>query len=321
MVNRFKGFSAYLQSQEFFNYLVVDIILILLLVPAVISFLRRWSSRIDRHVACFYILQLYRKVAELLLVLSGTKDVSDALHKAFAAGKLKTLCSHPIYGNLGDLLALVELRFLSGSFRRNFTRLVETDWNLLVSQAEKTLNALDQISALVTKGGYERELLFELRPRLTFLIDSLRANREQTFDYTRDELVEIASALHQYLRGAFKSAKRLPDRHLAWQHGTAVAKMIMSLPFLLLYRIIATRICRMLNRRYIDPVADSVCSEMLAEWRRQNRFTKEQAAYRLGWDAKRYRDIEMNYVQPEIGEWETAKPHLRGEVKYSCDDA
>jgi hypothetical protein len=117
----------------------------------------------------------------------------------------------------------------------------------------------------------------------------------------------------------FQRRKKLADPVLKNRYFIWAFRLIISTPFLVLWRRILICLCRLQDKPYEDKWYPSYLVFLLKDWRVKNGFTIDKAATVLGMSEGEYRDYEYGYRYPDLstGQWKYIKKHLHGEVDYS----
>lgn len=320
--------AHYVGSVEWFHALLdtlTGFILLSLLLPVVIIVFRRIRSRRLRSFIDFYRFQVFNKILRLFLEM-GDVDKIDVQKELKPNEELKSPSSHFFYGNLEDILIRLRICFRN---KRQFEEALVgksiTDFEGYLNVSERCIEEVDRLIAMLGVVPSAQEELFEfrllpylLRDRVLEILQQLKQGSEHTLkQLSVRELVECAETVTWQLDELFQKKRRLVDSMVRYRRFREIAYMIMSVPYVLIYRGAGIAVCRLRGIPYADPWASPLCAHMLRDWREKNHFTLEEAAAVLGMAKRRYRDIEYGYSMPMMAEWEPVKEHLRGEVDYS----
>ena len=255
----FREFSAYLPTDDFrkglyveIGGLAIDLLLLSILIPTIIWLANLRKSHHAKLMANFYTLQLHHKVAELLLKIGGVSDISNELNTALKDKKIDSIFSHSFYGNTENLLQLLNIRIENRQHISGHRLLESSQIERLISEADGILADLDRYIFLFNSVGivnYSKKL-FEARMILCPLrdyIDDLSKTDKELRDFDSD-FYPLLQMCFKYFYGWFLAEKELPDKIFRWKYRLQMVGMFVSIPYVLVYRLLMPIICRISKR-------------------------------------------------------------------------
>lgn len=270
----FREFSAYLPTDDFrkglyveIGGLAIDLLLLSILIPTIIWLANLRKSHHAKLMANFYTLQLHHKVAELLLKIGGVSDISNELNTALKDKKIDSIFSHSFYGNTENLLQLLNIRIENRQHISGHRLLESSQIERLISEADGILADLDRYIFLFNSVGivnYSKKL-FEARMILCPLrdyIDDLSKTDKELRDFDSD-FYPLLQMCFKYFYGWFLAEKELPDKIFRWKYRLQMVGMFVSIPYVLVYRLLMPIICRISKRTYLDAFGSNFFTLMI----------------------------------------------------------
>lgn len=270
----FKEFLAYLPTDDFrkglyveIGGMAIDLLLLSIFIPTIIWLANLRKSHHAKVMASFYTLQLHRKVAELLLKIGGVSDISNELNTALKDHKIDSISSHFFYGNTENLLQLLNIRIENRQHILGHRLLKSSQIETLTSEADGVLFDLDRYIFLFNSVGivnYSKKL-FEARMILYPLrdyLDDLSKKDKELCDIDSD-FYPLLQICFKYFNDWFLSEKKLPDKIFSWKYRLQMIGMFVSIPYVLIYRLIMPLIFRFSKRTYLDAFGSNFFTLML----------------------------------------------------------
>jgi len=325
---------AYVKTADYFHavvagltILVIEILLLSICIPMILTFVERVRTKRFRVIIDFYLFQTFHWITRMFLDMANmsVQDTFPILDKELQKNPKFKYYSHPVYGNLENILFVLDKVFAKDEeFKTLLERKTPADFKEYETTCDKCVTEIDRLIAMLSNLPTVQQEVFKMR----MLVYVLRDGIHDTTDVTKKhrwsdptyELRRCIQDVTKRIEKIFQKRKRLTDSVLRNQHRLWVARLIIGAPYVVLRRWIAIRWCRIHDRPYKDSHHPSYSAFLLAEWREHHGFTLSQAARILSMTEKHYRDLEYGYCIPTLEEWEPVKKHLRGEVAYPKSD-
>lgn len=256
-------FFPYLQSEDFrkgiyveIGGMGVDLLLISIFVPTFIWLINLRKNRQAKIMATFYTLQFHRATIDILLKLGGVVDTSKELDKLLANKQIESIFSHFFYGNTENLLQLLKIRINNSSHISGHKSLTKNKVIALAQNVGKLLDDLDRYIFLFNSIGLSEysKKFFEARTLLYPLRDYLSCEPKQGTKMSdiNDEFSYLTNASVDFFEDWFVSEKKYPDKRYRFKYRIQMAMLFVSLPYVLISRLIMPKICWLRKKPYLD---------------------------------------------------------------------
>ena len=202
-----------------------------------------------------------------LPILGGVSDISNELNTALKDKKIDSIFSHSFYGNTENLLQLLNIRIENRQHISGHRLLESSQIERLISEADGILADLDRYIFLFNSVGivnYSKKL-FEARMILCPLrdyIDDLSKTDKELRDFDSD-FYPLLQMCFKYFYGWFLAEKELPDKIFRWKYRLQMVGMFVSIPYVLVYRLLMPIICRISKRTYLDAFGSNFFTLMI----------------------------------------------------------
>jgi hypothetical protein len=286
--------------------MVINIALLVVLVPFLVWLTSLRKRRRVLKMAGFFTLQFIREAVDLLLRAGGAADFPNLLREELLAGRMESLFTHQLYGNTADLFELLRTRMKSGVHVQGHIALHQGEIETLRARSQSLLDKLDQQILLFSSVGLQsytekffeaRMLLFPLRDYFT----DLKAPAQQNMFLT-DDIRGLSTACATYFDQWFTSEKRKPDRATKRDWNRSIVCLLVKLPFLLSFRLVAPTYHRWKKTPYIDPSASNFFAEILRWALNQPGVAPLEVANSLALPLQKLIDYSFGYTRPDDAE-------------------
>ena len=300
--------------------IVVEVVVLSITIPIILHVIRRIRTRPIRVAADFYLFQVFHKIARIFLNMAAVSDIRPFLEEEMSKNRQFLVASHPMYGNLENILFVLEKclaerdRFSSEVRRRSLK-----EFKQYRQAAEKCIDEIDRLAAMTMDvPGLQSEifsmrmLAYPLRDQMEEMIETLQESKDRSVrqDLVVDEIYTLAKQIAERIGTIFKERRKLIDS----MRDRWVFRLLLAVPIVFLRRWIVLPYCRVVGKPFREYIFPSPWPDMLEKWRQEREITKEQAAEAVGLAVKEYRDIEMGYRDPTSDELERIMPFIKDQI-------
>ena len=235
--------------------LVLDVILLVVGVKLLAYYLTRQSRNTTSFVSSFFIAQFLREVLLLQLKSGGVPEVNKSLMEAFEARRMESLFSHIYYGNIENVLDLLRIRMRAGEHIAGHRSLTPVQRLDVAKEAQSLLVRLDSLLIMLASLRQDGQCLraYEFRLVLTAISDYLEDLSKSDRDPPPRTYAPMSTALASTIDSWFKSCKKVLDRQLRGRVRWSYARLLFSMPWVLIYRFIVRRWQRLRGQPFTDP--------------------------------------------------------------------
>ena len=239
--------------------LILDVLLLIVGVKIIYYYLGRQSRSTTNFASSFFIVQFLREVLSLQLRSGGVSQISTCLKDAFEERRIDSLFSHSLYGNTENLLDLLRIRMQSGEHMAGHRTLTSEHRKDLAKEAQAVLGRLDNLLVMLASLRQEEQCLraYEIRVVLTSVSGYLEDLSKSSDDPPPRTFAPMSSVLSVSLERWFKSCKKVLDRQLNTKVRWAFVSILLSMPWVALYRFLVRRWCRFRDQPYVDPYSSN----------------------------------------------------------------
>ena len=299
----------------------IELLVLSVMIPVIVYFVRRIRTRRIRFEVNFYLFQVFHKIARMFLDLASVSDPMPILTAELEKNPKFEIYSHFAYGNLENILfVLRKVQSDSETYVKEIESKSVEDFLRYAGVCDKCVEEIDRLTAMVGILPKVQEDLFEMRMLVYPLRDMMEGvaeviRKSEKKPYRRqlhiDDVKNMTHALTIAMGEIFSKRRRLVDSMIRYRECREVLHSVLSVPYVLLRRVIMVWYCRVRGTPYRDSIAPSPVPDILREWRERQQWSPEQAAETLGIPIQEYKDYENGYRQPTMVMWEKFKPEIR----------
>ncbi|OGO96319.1 MAG: hypothetical protein A2Z93_14890 [Curvibacter sp. GWA2_64_110] len=300
--------------------IVIEVVVLSITIPIILHVIRRVRTRPIRVAADFYLFQVFHKIARIFLDMATVSDIRPILEKERRENRQLLIVSHPLYGNLENIIFVLEKILTEKNlFCSEVRKRSSKEFKQYRLAAERCIDEIDRLAAMTVEvPGLQSEifsmrmLAYPLRDQMEKMIETLQESEDCSIrqDFVVADIHALAKQITERIGAIFKERRKLIDsmRNL-W-----VFRMLFAAPIVFIRRLIVLPYCRIAGKPFRDYIFQSPWPDMLEKWRQEKEITKEQAAETLELAVNEYRDIEMGYREPTLDELKKMMPFIQDQI-------
>jgi len=218
------NFFKYARTLEFSQGLyveiagiLIEIALLVITIPLVLHVYNRFRTRRLRHLATFYLFQIFHEVADIFLDMASVEDIHKILGEELSRNPHFLIYGGGLYGNLENKLFVFKKVVDEGRLATEYDKKSIEDFRRYRGIAQGCLDEIDRITSMISSIPSTQERLFRLRMLVYPLRDKM-AWIEEAFDagqvpFRSDgyEMAKIAGVMADSMEGIFRKDRKLVD--------------------------------------------------------------------------------------------------------------
>lgn len=242
--------------------LVLDILLLIVGVKLVAYYLARQTRSTTDFASSFFITQFLHEVLVLQLKTGGINDINASLRVAFEKQEIATLFSHVFYGNIDNILDLLRMRMRTGEHIAGHRSLSIENRLALAIDARSLLGRLDNLLVLLASLRQENLCLraYKFRLLLTAVTDYLEDLAMSSAEPPPRTYAPMSTGLASATAAWFSTCRKILERQRKSQLRRSYARFLLTLPWVLSYRVVMRRWRRFTGHPYKDPFGSNFAS-------------------------------------------------------------
>jgi DNA-binding XRE family transcriptional regulator len=300
----------------------LEVLLLTITIPLILYLSRRIRTRPIRFAVDFYLFQIFHKITRMFLDLASAKDTLPIPTVEEKWDPKMEVYSHFVYGNLENkLFVLKKVMADSNAYVKQIESRTLDDFLRYQTVCDRCLDEIDRLTAmLVALPRVQKELfsmrmlIYPLRDLMGEVANDIKVADKEPFRrrFHTYDVQRVTQQVRDIIALIFAKRRNLIDSMIRHKQWLSYARLLLSLPYVLVRRWIQIKVCRFLKKPYRDFISPSPVPEMIHDWRSKHGLTQEQAATLLDLSLNDYYDYEQGYRLPEeMAVIERIKQHVR----------
>lgn len=324
--NLIKEYSLYVGTPDYWRGvlveitgIVIEVCLLSITIPIVLHLVRRMQTRPIRIAVDFYLFQVFHKITRMFLEMANASDIKPILAEETRRNNKFVPTSHPLYGDLDDILFVLEMIFAKDSFRAEVNKRSAEEFEKYHDTVVRCIDEIDRLAAMSSQiPGLQNEifsmrmLAYPLRDVLDDVIKALRASDPDSHrkKFAAADVHVLAERVTEGIGTIFQNRRKQIDSVISFR----VLGMLLALPIVFFRRWIVLYYCRFTGKPFRDSACPSPWPKLISRWQRKMGFTQQQAMEALGFTVRDFSEIEMGYREPTTEELKKLKPLIQDAV-------